>query len=355
MQILERNTEESERMREELLEYAVAQKFQFTYEDAEVHMRVTCGFSEGCSRNSIWRYITNPANGWKIVSSGTRPLLSKKHMKGRVAYARARLLEGDKRWFDHVDLDEKWFYAWTYGKCKIPPGYDRPKKALQHKSHIKKVMFLAATALPRPEHDFDGKVGFWRVSEKYTAKNKSKNYARGQVYDKDTTMDAALYLKMMKEKVFPAIRRKMPWAKTVRAQHDKATPHVGQDNLNQLNIAGAKTSKRADGTRTAKITVFNQEAQSPCTNINDLAIFPSMSRRFNKKQKHENVHDKEQLAKNAMKTWREFPPDVLTKAWATKTAVLVCIDEAKGGNDFKLPHSKDMEQTGRSCLRGGER
>ena len=34
---------------------------------------------------------------------------------------------------------------------------------------------------------------------------------------------------------------------------------------------------------------------------------------------------------------------MLTKAWATKTAVLVCIDKAKGGNDFKLPHSKDME------------
>jgi hypothetical protein len=100
--------------------------------------------------------------------------------------------------------------------------------------------------------------------------------------------------------------------------------------------------KRADGTSTT-ITVFNQEAQSPCTNINDLAMFPSMSRRFNKKQKHGKINDSVQIAKNAEKTWKEFPSGVLAKAFETKTNVLKAIVNAKGGNDFKLPHAKDLD------------
>ena len=81
----------------------------------------------------------------------------------------------------------------------------------------------------------------------------------------------------------------------------------------------------------------------PDTNINDLAIFPSMSRRFNKLQKHEVVSDLDQLAANARQTWNNFPTDVLTKAWSTKTNVLKAIIKAKGGNDFNLPHAKEIE------------
>ena len=90
------------------------------------------------------------------MSYGTKSLLIKKQKKVRLDYACAQLGTRKKHWLDHVDVDEKWFYGWGYGqKCKVPPGHKRPKKALQHKSHIPKVMFLAATALPRPEHGFD--------------------------------------------------------------------------------------------------------------------------------------------------------------------------------------------------------
>ena len=68
-----------------------------------------------------------------------------------------------------------------------------------------------------------------------------------------------------------------------------------------------------------------------------------MSRRFNKKQKFEKNNNLEQLAKNAVTTWQDFPTDVLTKAWATKTNVLKAIVNAKGGNGFDLPHAKDPD------------
>ena len=108
-------------------------------------------------------------------------------------------------------------------------------------------------------------------------------------------MNAAKYFKMMTEQVFPAARSKMPWAKSLRCQQDGASPHTGQQNVKKLNIAGASKNKR----RKAEITVFTQPVQSPDTNINDLAIFPSMSRRFNKLQKHEKVNDLNRLTGNA--------------------------------------------------------
>jgi hypothetical protein len=334
------------KMFDALVEYAVAEKYQFTYRDAALHMRKVKGFKRGCSKSAIQRFITNPTSGWKIVSQGTVPLLSKKHKKDRLAYARDRLAEGDTRWIDHVEVDEKWFFGWSHGrKCKLPPGHKRPKKPLQHKSHIPKIMFLAATALPRPEHGFDGKIGFWRVQSPYTAKKRSVHHEKGDVYEKDVTLDSDKYYEMMTKLVFPAIRRKMPWAKEVTTQQDGATPHTGKDNVNRLNIAGAKKRKRRDGS-TTKITVFTQAAQSPDTNINDLCVFPAMSRRFYKKQKHESISDLEQLAKNAKKTWKQFPEDELTKSWATKTLVCQAIVLAKGGNDFHMPHAKDADMEG---------
>jgi hypothetical protein len=68
-----------------------------------------------------------------------------------------------------------------------------------------------------------------------------------------------------------------------------------------------------------------------------------MSQRFNKQQKHEVISDLDRLAANARKTWKDFPIDVLAKAWVTKTNVLKAIVKDNGGNGFKLPHAKDME------------
>jgi DNA polymerase/3'-5' exonuclease PolX len=327
----------SAKMRQALEKFAVKEKFKFTNAMAEHHLRVKCGFGRGCSARSISRFINNPKNKWKQVYEGTVPLLKQRHLRARKVYARDRLKEGDDRWVDHFDVDEKWFYGYAHGqKCKVPPGHKRPKKPLQSKHNIPKVMFLAATALPRPDKGFDGKIGFFRVFEMKTAQRTSKYHAKGDKYEMDVTMDADKYREMMVKKVFPAARRKMPWAKTLRCQQDGAGAHTGKDNVNKLNTAGARGKR-------AKITVFTQPAQSPDTNINDLAIFPSMSKHFNTKQKHEVISDLDRLAVNARKTWDEFPVDVLTKAWATKTLVLKAIVKADGGNSFKLPHSKDLE------------
>ena len=300
----------------------------------------------GYSADSIQRFINKPANKWKHVYEGNRPLLSTKHKTDRKQYCHDRLNEGDKRWDDHFDVDEKWFYGYCLGqKCKVSPGHKRPQKPLHSRRHIPKVMFLAATALPRPDKGFDGKIGFFRVTETVTAKRKSKNHQKGDQYEKDVTMDADKYREMMVRQVFPAARKKMPWAKNLRCQQDGAGVHTGKNNVNKLNKAGKGRKRRGRRSKTANITVFTQPAKSPDTNIKDLAIFPSMSKRFNKKQKHEVVNDLDRLAANAVDTWKNFPTDVLTKAWATKTNIVKAIIKADGRNNFKLPHAKDTEDS----------
>ena len=230
-------------------------------------------------------------------------------------------------------------------KCKVPPGHKRPKRPLQSKRHIPKIMFLAATAKPRPEDDFDGKIGFYRICEMATAVKKSKNHSKGDRFEKDCTLNSAGYRKLMAQ-VFKDAREKMPWTKNIRCQQDGASPHTGHDNVNKLNRIGANIQRGRVGHGThyvAKITVITQPAQSPDTNINDLCVFPSMSKFFNRKQKFESVNDLDQIAANARSTWAEMPASKLTKAFETKTKVLKSIIKAKGGNDFKLPHGDAMD------------
>jgi hypothetical protein len=203
LMILEKDTEDSTKMRKSLEAFVVAEKFKFTYEMAEVHMVVNCGFGRGCSADSIRRFVNKPANSWKQVYEGTVPLFTDVHMANRMFYAQEYLAKGKNRWRDHFDVDEKWFYAYCTGqKCKVPPGHKRPKKPLHSKSHIPQCMFLAVTALPRPDKDFDGKIGFFRVCEIVTAKWSSKYHNKGDQHVKDVTMDADRYLKMMTEEVF---------------------------------------------------------------------------------------------------------------------------------------------------------
>lgn len=239
--IMEKDTDEAKKMRQALEQFAVAEKFKFTYRMAEKHMREDCSFEKGCSRDSIRRFIDNPANGWKQLYEGTTPLLTHKHRQDRINYAKDRLDEGEYRWHNHFEVDEKWFYGYCHGqKCKLPPGCRRPKKPLQSKRHIPKVMFLAVTALPQPEKGFNGKIGFFRVSEMKTAQRTSKYHKKGDKYHKDVEMDADKYRDMMVNKVFRAVRRKMPWAKELRCQQDGAAAHTGKNNLAKLNKAGAR-------------------------------------------------------------------------------------------------------------------
>lgn len=117
--------------------------------------------------------------------------------------------------YDIVHIDEKWFNLYKAStKYYITKDELALYRSCPNRRYIGKVMFLAAVARPRYDARrksyFDGKIGMWPIVEYVAAKRKSNNRVRGAVEVKNVNMTRAIYVKMLKEKVFPAIRRLWP-------------------------------------------------------------------------------------------------------------------------------------------------
>jgi hypothetical protein len=206
--------------------------------------------------------------GWRITWRKSKPLLKEKHIQQRIKFCEEQKLCKFRNW---VDIDEKYFFHKRIGKRLQHPPHVTPEAALfQSTSHIPKVLVLSAIARPDPLHNFDGKIGIWRVSETCVAKNNSKNRAKGTTYEKTVSMNAEIFRKMMQNKVIPAIREKMKWYKQINVQMDNASPHVGKNNVDFLKKEFQKFRKKP------KIVLKTQPPQSPDTNCNDLGFFNSL-------------------------------------------------------------------------------
>lgn len=181
----------------------VAEDFDATYEEMTDGLEGLVGAK--VSLATIRRFVLgigkcNEGEKWKTVTKKTHTPLSETQMKARLEFLQ---LHRRNPWTDWVNIDEKWFYLWVpRRKVKVPGGHAALKKPMQARSHIPKVMFLTAICRPRPEHNFNGLIGIWRVCLPYEAKKASVNHEKGEVYDKDCTMDAALFRKIMTQKVF---------------------------------------------------------------------------------------------------------------------------------------------------------
>ena len=83
-----------------------------------------------------------------------------------------------------IHIDEKWFYVMPmkrkirmYPEDEYPGDFTAP-----HKSHIPKIMFLAAIGKPHTlpyGTQFNGKIGIWPFTENVEAARGSKNCNRG--------------------------------------------------------------------------------------------------------------------------------------------------------------------------------
>ena len=90
--------------------------------------------------------------------------------------------------------DEKWFFCNTGRRLRKVRRSDKAGSAKVRQGsrrHATKVMFSGCVMNPDPKHGFDGKIRLARVCAPYVAKRTSKHHKKGDVYDKDCTMDAA--------------------------------------------------------------------------------------------------------------------------------------------------------------------
>ena len=268
--------------------------------------------------------------GWTDTRRRTLPYLTGLQKTIRKAWPTK---EKKNKWTAWVDVDEKWFYmVKLHGRRKQAPGKKIPPRYAKSKTQIPKVMFLAAAA--RPRAGFDGKVGegIWRVAFPKKAQNKSKNHARGDVYDKDGTMTSERYQEMMSGKVFPAIIKSFAGTgiKRVIVQQDGARPHTGKDSVKKLNDIGAKLSPQ--------IEVRTQPAQSPDMNVCDLTFFRALDVAVRKRRRGmQGVFDKEQLVRDVTAEFKAYPTERLERMWEYKSYVMeqVSKPEIDGGNDYE--------------------
>ena len=299
-------------------------RWDFTYREMVTELKARYGVA--LSPETI-RSGLIIGGSWRVYSERDKPSLSPRHMEARLAWAKDHL---GSRWVDHVDIDEKWFYEFAHKrKLKQPITEPRVYRFTPSRSNPVKVMFLVAVACPRPDKNFDGLVGMWRIQEAKVAKRNSKNHQRGDTYMEDCTLNAEKFREIMLGRVYRAIRRKMNWAKVVTLQMDGALPHTGMGNP---DVLAARGKKARHGGPTIQPVI--QPSMSPDLNVLDLCMFPSMSARCSKHRSR----NKKQIARIAEKCFRLYPSEVLVRAWEMKTRVLSTIVEHGGNNDFELPH-----------------
>ncbi len=306
-------------------ETAAKWSHEFTYEEMAEEV--------GIPHSTIWRHLKR--EGWREVQRKTIPKLLPRHKEDRLAWARKFQ---NFHWVDWVDLDEKYFVTKEpKRKVKLPPSVKQTPDVLQHRSHVPMVMFVSAVARPRPRYGFSGKVGLWRVAVPYTAKKSSKNHQVGETYMKDKTMDHALFRSIVTRKVYPAIRKKMHWAKSVHLQVDGASPHTGKKTLEFLKRKGKARYPNAQNIR-----IIKQPAQSPDCNVNDLAFFSSISSSVRRRQRGSEPYDIGGLVENVQTAFKEYPSGKVARGFDQKSRILKCIINCGGGNDF---HARDREYT----------
>lgn len=168
------------------------------------------------------------------------PELTEEHKVARVLYALGKL-DFDRGCFSSflqdVHVDEKWFELTPktfryYVTQDEKENNEMPIRRVAHKSHIPKIMFLAATARPRYDNNgnctFDGKIGIWPIVKRKRAIRNSVNRPAGTMITEPVSVTQRIYRQLLLEKVIPAIKNRFPHNRdrTVFIQQDGASAHI---------------------------------------------------------------------------------------------------------------------------------
>ena len=205
-----------------------------------------------------------------------KPRLSPAHCAARLEWANQHIDPYGKidNLYNYIHINEKWFYVHhDGGKVYVTAEEDAPEDHhVQHKLHIRKVMFFAAIARPRPvgrREWWDGKLGCWALTETVVTQRKSKYRPKGALEVKTIPADQSSVEKMM-ERLSKAIDNQWPEHhrhRTIKIQMDNASPHINKNN---------KAWKAARAGKTLKVQLVRQPPQLPDMNVLDLGLWTSI-------------------------------------------------------------------------------
>jgi len=138
---------------------------------------------------------------------------------------------------------------------------------------------------------------------------------------------------MLLEKVVQAIAEKWPrgqWAATnfiIRIQQDGPQTHIPEKDeqfdqgLVELGVEH-------------KLLIYNQPANSPDCNINDLGFFRALDAAYH----NSAPRDTKELMEFVQQAHAEYDPRKINRIYLTLQCVLNQILEHHGDNNFKIPH-----------------
>ena len=302
----------------------------------------------GLPKSTLQDFIKSKKNGFRKHSSALKPMLTETNKYERVLWALSKVDASGERYRnmeDEIHVDEKWFYLTRDNeKYILLDEEDDPVRSVKHKSHIDKVMFLAATAKPRwdpgKNQYFDGKLGIWPFAHQVAAQRSSANRPAGTLEWKTFNVNREEYKKMLIEKVLPAIKEKWPRGTLNQPkfiQQDNAPLHIKSDDPD----FAAKAASLG-----LNISLINQPPNSPDTNINDLAFFVSIQSLQHKIGAGTN---KGTLIASVNQAFEQYPWQKLRDSFLTLQTCLNSIIEHHGGNDYKIQHMSKarLEKEGR--------
>ena len=221
-------------------------------------------------------------------------MLTEPNKAARVAYCLGNVQDNCfSSMFNRVDIDEKWFYLYQVNMNYIlVPGEKPPHRVCQHMSHIPKAMCLTAVARLRPnpvtEDWWDGKLGTWFFVEQVPAVRSSCNRPAGTIETCTVNVTKATSEEMYINKLLPAIMGKWPaWeARVIRIQLDNAPMHPQPGRLGERLTQDVVQLRDNAGW---DIDFLAQPANSPDTNMLDLAFFMRSSRCNIKNQRRTSI------------------------------------------------------------------
>ena len=272
-------------------------------------------------------------------SNAVKPMLTDQHMTARVFYCLSKFNVDTgcySDFYQSVHIDEKWFFM-TREQLRIYMSINEIEqdnfivRRVAHKSHIIKVMFLAATARPRYDAQgnctFDGKIGIWPIIELVEAQRSSPNRPAGTMETKPVSLDRALYRRMMITLVLPAIRQRFPgYDKNVKMQQDGAPAHI--EELDPQFIEAATVGNW-------NISLETQPARSPDLNHLDLSFFRALQSAQWARGFASNINE---LVTMVTEAYWDFPSFKIEKGFVTLATVIDQILVCRGDNTYKIPH-----------------
>ena len=312
-----------------------------------------------------------------------KPLLSRKNRLDRAMYCFGKidlsqqcvnddegqlcLLFDDQQYKHEVVLDEKLYYIDVIKARQRSSAMDLVKhraRKVVSKTQMPSLMFLVALVPPQMSPDnskyCDGKICCKPFAELKHAVRGSKNRPQGTLEVVGYNVDAESFFDMMTDSdgVIASVREKLPWLvnehlrialpegedeededdgaddavadeRGVRVRMDNAKPHIGKDNIEQLNTWARD--------RHINVSFVLQPAQSPDFNLLDGCIFKGLSRAAN----NYNVHSKnvDDILYNVMHTFDAYPSDTIARAVAFQFSVYREVLKVHGDNTYELPHS----------------